>query len=240
MALWDVKGKALGLPVCRLIGSPIQSRVAAMGSIVFDLEDLDWTLGEFAWMREQGYRIVKGGWGMRPEAVFGQDRDRDLELVRRIRETIGNDLELVVDTPGVWDIWDVPTAIQRFRDLEPYRLKWIEQPLLPRNLEGHARLRRAVATAIGTGEDEWDVDSYARLIDANAVDVVQMDRALPRDHRLPWGDHADRGREPDVERAYLEQRPEHGSKRSPACDLAERPLPRSEATRVASAARAGE
>lgn len=175
MALWDVKGKALGLPVCRLIGSPIQSRVAAMGSIVFDLEDLDWTLGEFAWMREQGYRIVKGGWGMRPEAVFGQDRDRDLELVRRIRETIGNDLELVVDTPGVWDIWDVPTAIQRFRDLEPYRLKWIEQPLLPRNLEGHARLRRAVSTAIGTGEDEWDVDSYTRLIDADAVDVVQMD-----------------------------------------------------------------
>ena len=112
---------------------------------------------------------------MRLEAVFGQDRTRDLELVRRVREVIGDELELVVDTPGVWDIWDVPTAIQRFRDLERYRLKWIEQPLLPRNLEGHARLRRAVSTAIGTGEDEWDVESYARLIAADAVDVVQMD-----------------------------------------------------------------
>jgi L-alanine-DL-glutamate epimerase-like enolase superfamily enzyme len=107
--------------------------------------------------------------------VFGQDRDRDLELVRRIREVIGDELELVVDTPGVWDLWDVPTAIQRFRDLEPYRLKWIEQPLLPRDLDGHARLRHAVSTAIGTGEDEWDADSYGRLIAAGAVDVVQLD-----------------------------------------------------------------
>ena len=175
MALWDLKGKALAQPVCRLVGGQLQDRVAAMGSIVFDMEDVDWTLGEFAWMREQGYRIVKGGWGMRPDAVFGQNRDRDLELVRRIREVIGDELELVVDTPGVWDLWDVPTAIQRFRDLEPYRLKWIEQPLLPRNLDGHARLRQAVSTAIGTGEDEWDVESYRRLIAAGAVDVVQLD-----------------------------------------------------------------
>lgn len=175
MALWDLKGKALGLPVCQLCGGKLQDRVAAMGSIIFDMEDLDWTLGEFAWMRDQGYRIVKGGWGMRPEAVFGQRRDRDIEIVRLIRETIGPDLELVVDTPGARGLWDVPTAIQRFRDLEPYNLKWIEQPLVPRDLEGHARLRSAVATAIGTGEDEWSAETYGRLIDAGAVDVVQID-----------------------------------------------------------------
>jgi L-alanine-DL-glutamate epimerase-like enolase superfamily enzyme len=175
MALWDLKGKALGLPVCRLAGGQLADRVAAMGSIVFDMENIDWTLGEFAWMRDEGYRIVKGGWGMRPDAVFGQNRERDLDLVRRIREVIGDELELVVDTPGVWGIWDVPTAIQRFRELEPYRLKWIEQPLLPRDLDGHARLRRAVSTAIGTGEDEWTAESYAHLIAADAVDVVQLD-----------------------------------------------------------------
>lgn len=175
MALWDVKGKALGLPVCQLAGGMLQSRVAAMGSIVFDMEDFDWTLGEFEWMREAGYRIVKGGWGMRPDAVFGQRRSRDLELVRRIRETIGPELELVVDTPGGWGVWDTSTAIQRFHDLEPYSLKWIEQPLLPRDLAGHARLRRAVSTAIGTGEDEWSPETYSRLIEAEAVDVVQMD-----------------------------------------------------------------
>jgi L-alanine-DL-glutamate epimerase-like enolase superfamily enzyme len=175
MALWDLKGKALGLPVCQLLGGMLHNRVVAMGSIIFDMEDFEWTLNEFRWMREEGYFVVKAGWGMRPEAVFGQDRQKDLEIVREVRGVIGDKLELVVDTPGARGIWDVPTAIQRFRDLEPYRLKWIEQPLPPQDLEGHARLRTAVATPIGTGEDEWNTESYRRLIQSKGVDVIQMD-----------------------------------------------------------------
>ncbi len=175
MALWDLKGKALGLPVCQLLSERPHEKVTGMASIIFDMEDQEWTLGEFRWMREQGYRVVKAGWGMRPEAVFGQDREKDLEIVRLVREVIGDELELVVDTPGVWGLWDVSTAIQRFRDLEPYRLRWIEQPLLPSDLEGHARLRAAVAVPIGTGEDEWNLEGYCRLIRSGGVDVVQMD-----------------------------------------------------------------
>ena len=108
MALWDLKGKALGLPVSRLLGSQLHDEVPAMASIIFDMEDTAWTDDEFRWMRDQGYRIVKGGWGMRPEAVFGQDRAADLALVERIRTIIGDELELVVDTPGARDLWDVP------------------------------------------------------------------------------------------------------------------------------------
>jgi L-alanine-DL-glutamate epimerase-like enolase superfamily enzyme len=175
MALWDVKGKALGLPVCKLLGGQLHDNVVAMASIIFDMDDLDWTLDEFRWMREQGYRVVKAGWGMRPEAVFGQDRVRDITFVRAIRDVIGDDIDLVVDTPGARGIWDAPTAIQRFRDLEPYRLRWIEQPLPPHDLAAHARLRAAVSTPIGTGEDEWNVESYSRLIRSGGVDVVQLD-----------------------------------------------------------------
>ena len=112
---------------------------------------------------------------MRPEAVFGLDRQRDLEMIRRVRDVIGDELELIVDTPGHHRIWDVPTAIQRFRDLEPYRLKWIEQPLAPHDLEAYAQLRAAVMTPIGTGEDEWNVESYKRLIQSGGVDIVQID-----------------------------------------------------------------
>ncbi len=174
-ALWDLKGKALGLPVATLLGGRLHDKVVAMGSIIFDMEDFDWTLDEFRWMKNQGYRVVKAGWGMRPEVVFGMDRKRDIEIVSAVRQVIGDDLELVVDTPGGWNIWDVPTAIQRFDDLEPFNLRWIEQPLLPRDLDAHARLRAAVATPIGTGEDEWNVESYSRLIHSGGVDVVQMD-----------------------------------------------------------------
>ena len=70
---------------------------------------------------------------------------------------------------------DLPAAIQRFNDLEPYRLRWIEQPLPSHDLAAHAKLRGAVTTPIGTGEDEWNPESYKRLIESGGVDVVQLD-----------------------------------------------------------------
>jgi len=175
MALWDLKGKVLGLPVVKLLGSPLSEKVSAMASIHFDMEDLDWTLKEFQGFREQGYGIVKGGWGKKPSAVFGLDRNRDLELVRRVREVIGDNIDFVVDVLGARVKWDVPAAIERIRSFEPYRLKWVEEPLPPHDLEGHARLRKAISTNIGTGEQEWNVEGYRRLIRSGGVDIVQMD-----------------------------------------------------------------
>src|SRR2546423_1562373 len=175
MALWDLKGKLLGQPVCNLLGARLRERVLAMASIHLDMTDLEWTTGEFAWFREQGYRIVKGGWGKTPEDVFGLDRRRDLEVVRRVREIIGDGVQLVFDVLGARVKWDVPTAIQRFRDFEPYQLMWIEEPLPPHDLDAHARLRRAVSTRIGTGEQEWNLDGYRRLLRSGGVDVVQID-----------------------------------------------------------------
>lgn len=173
-ALWDLRGKILNTSVCRLLGQLADS-VVPMASIHFDLEKLDWTANEFAWFREQGYRVVKGGWGNPPGNVFGLDRKRDIHLAKQIREAIGPDLELVLDVLGARVKWDVPTAIQRFRDLEPYRLKWIEEPLPPQDLNAHARLRQSAAIAIGTGEQEWNLEGYRRLIRSGGVDVVQMD-----------------------------------------------------------------
>jgi L-alanine-DL-glutamate epimerase-like enolase superfamily enzyme len=175
MAAWDLKGKLLGQPVAKLLGGQLKASVPAMASIIFDMDDLDWTLSEFQGFKEQGYRIVKAGWGMRPDSVFGQDRKQDLLYVREVRKVIGDDVSLVVDTPGARGMWDVATAIQRFRDWEPFNLRWIEQPLRPDDLKGHARLRAAVTTPIGTGEDEWSPETYQRVIDADAADVLQLD-----------------------------------------------------------------
>jgi L-alanine-DL-glutamate epimerase-like enolase superfamily enzyme len=175
MALWDLKGKILGQPVCSLLGGRLHERVSAMASIHLDMTDLDWTVNEFAWFRQQGYRIVKGGWGKTPGAVFGLDRKQDIALARRVREVIGDEIELVFDVLGARVKWNVPTAVQRFRDLEPYRLKWIEEPLPPHDLAAHVRLRKAVSTSIGTGEQEWNVAGYSRLIKSGGVDNVQID-----------------------------------------------------------------
>jgi L-alanine-DL-glutamate epimerase-like enolase superfamily enzyme len=175
MALWDIKGKALRLPVCQLIGSRLHDRVPVMASIHFNMIDLDWTINEFRSFVEEGYFIVKGGWGSRPDAVFGDNWKRDLALVRQIRETIGDDVDLVMDVLGSRVKWSVPHAIRMVREFEPYRLRWIEEPLPTHNYEGYARLRNSVATKVGTGEQEWNREGYRRLFKAGAVDVVQMD-----------------------------------------------------------------
>jgi L-alanine-DL-glutamate epimerase-like enolase superfamily enzyme len=175
MALWDLKGQQVGQPVAVLLGGRLTSEIPAMASIHFDMRDLDWTLNEFEGFCKEGYGIVKAGWGMTPDAVFGMDRELDVHYVREIRQVVGDDRELVVDLPGARGLWDAPTAIRRFRDLEEFRLRWIEQPLPTTDVAGHAKLRQAVTTPIGTGEDEWSVADYRRLIDAEAVDVLQFD-----------------------------------------------------------------
>jgi L-alanine-DL-glutamate epimerase-like enolase superfamily enzyme len=175
MALWDLKGKALGVPVWSLLGGRTRDAIPAMASVIFDMDDLDWTLSEFEGFREAGYLITKAGWGMRPEAVFGQDAAKDLRYVSAVREVIGDGIALVVDVPGASGIWDVPTAIRRCRQLEPFDLRWIEQPLPPGDLEGYRRLREAVCTPIGAGEDEWGPESYQHVLRAGAVDVLQFD-----------------------------------------------------------------
>jgi L-alanine-DL-glutamate epimerase-like enolase superfamily enzyme len=175
MALWDVRGKLLGRPVADLLGERRRSVIPAMATIILDMDDLDWTLSEFQSFRDDGYRIVKGGGGLRPEALIGQDRARDLRHLREIRGVIGDEVSLIVDIANVRGIWDTETAIERCREWEQFELRWIEQPLLPADLAGYARLRSSVATPIGTGEDEWSPETYARLIDSRGVDVVQLD-----------------------------------------------------------------
>jgi L-alanine-DL-glutamate epimerase-like enolase superfamily enzyme len=175
MALWDLKGKLAGEPVAALLAGQYRREIPAMGSVIFDMEDLDWTLSEFEFMRDAGYPIVKAGWGMHPGALFGDDRERDLRYLREVRAVIGDELSLVVDTPGARALWDVDTAIARLNEWEPFDLRWVEQPLLPADLDGYARLRRSVAVPVGSGEDEWSPETYGRVIDAGSVDVVQLD-----------------------------------------------------------------
>jgi len=106
--------------------------------------------------------------GQEPRHRFGCDELRDLELARRIREVIGEHVELVMDVCGRRVGWDVHTAIDRIRKLERYRLAWVEEPLLPQDYKAHAFLRSRISTRIGTGEQEWNVEGYRRLIEAGA------------------------------------------------------------------------
>ncbi|MDT0203157.1 mandelate racemase/muconate lactonizing enzyme family protein [Nocardioides sp. AE5] len=175
MALWDLAGHLAGRPVTALIGDIGRRRVPAMGSVIFDMLDLDATLEEFRFMRDAGYPILKAGWGMTSEAMFGQDAARDDVYLRAVRDLIGPDLGLVVDVPGAQRLWDLKTAMRRLKDWEPHGLRWVEQPLHPAELENHRILRAHTTTPVGTGEDEWSPESYGHVLRAGAADVIQID-----------------------------------------------------------------
>lgn len=175
IALWDLKGKLAGRPVADLLGRRCRDTIPATAAIILDMDDLDWTLEEFRSFRQAGYRIVKGGGGLRPDALIGQDPARDLRYLTGIRDVIGADISLVIDIAAVHGLWDIDTAIERCAEWREFDLRWIEQPLRPSDLGAYARLRAATDTPIGTGEDEWSPETYRHLIDSNGVDVVQLD-----------------------------------------------------------------
>ena len=174
MALWDAKGKALGVPLYELLGGKRTTRLRACASVIFDTENLEATHAEFAGYVARGYTAVKGGWGKSRAASFGLDPKRDLAVVSTIRQAIGPAVDFVVDV-GTHVKWTSAHAIRMARAFEPYDLFWIEEPLPQDDIEGYARLRQAVPTRIATGEKEWTLRAFKTLIEAGAVDIVMPD-----------------------------------------------------------------
>ena len=174
IALYDLKGKLLGVPVYELLGGKITPRMKAAASIIVDMEDIEGTAREFADYVARGYTAIKGGWGKNPETAFGRNPERDLLLVKTVREAVGNSVLYMVDV-GTHVKWDVAHAIRMTRRFEDYGIFWIEEPLPQADLEGYRRLRAAIHTLIATGEKEWTVQAFKRLIEAGIADIIMPD-----------------------------------------------------------------
>ena len=168
MALWDLKGKALGQPVYRLLGGPFQKSFKAYASVLF--EETPKATGELGRrLTGQGFRAVKFGWG-----PMGRDEATDVALVREARKGMGEAADLMVDA-GL--VYDAKTAIRRARQFSEHDIFWLEEPLQPDDVEGYRRLSDAVEVRITAGEQESDVADFERLMDDGGLDVVQPDPA---------------------------------------------------------------
>ena len=174
MALWDLKGRLLDVPVYELLGGKRMERMRACASVIFDTEDLDATAEEFADYASRGYTAVKGGWGKSPETCFGRDPERDLAVVSTIREAVGPDIDVIVDV-GTHVRWTPSHAIAMARAFEPYNLYWIEEPLPQDDIQGYIRLRESIRTPVATGEKEWTLRAFKELIELGAADIVMPD-----------------------------------------------------------------
>lgn len=171
IACWDIKGKVLGQPVYNLLGGATKSRVPAYASRLYALEDLD-LLGDEArkWVAE-GFRTLKQRFGFGP--VDGRrGMERNVELIRTVREAVGGDIALAADA---YMGWDLNYAQEMERRLRPFSLAWIEEPFLPDDLESYVRLRAKSETPISMGEHEYTKHGFKHLIDLGVADILQPD-----------------------------------------------------------------
>ena len=166
IALWDILGKSVNLPVYRMLGGAFRHKVPAYASCLFPTEP-DKVIENAGELIERGFRGIKFGWG-----VFGgQSFNKDMKMVESIRKSIG-DAAMMVDAG---ESMDVATAIKYANALSDFDVYWFEDPLDPDNLKGYERLMRAVSMRIAAGEAETSVYPYLDLIERVHLDVVQAD-----------------------------------------------------------------
>nr|CAA9291806.1 mandelate racemase/muconate lactonizing enzyme family protein [uncultured Armatimonadetes bacterium] len=166
LALWDIMGKALEMPVYKLLGGGFRKEVRAYASALFG-DDLADTADKVKRYVDQGFTAVKMGW-----EPMGQDPAYDVALVRTMREAAGPKADILIDA-GL--CWDAKTAIRMARRFEEFDIFWLEEPLHPDNLEGYRRLSEAVDVRIAAGEEESSRAGFVDLMDRGKIDVVQVD-----------------------------------------------------------------
>jgi D-galactarolactone cycloisomerase len=186
IALWDLMGKACGQPVSRLLGGDYRRTIKPYGSILFDEPEPLRKMLEGVVAR--GFKAIKLGW--RP---FGRrDRAFDELLVRTARQTVGDEVELMVDAGGSEQFWPHGTNWARNTAimLADFGVVWFEEPLPPDDIEGYVALTRVSPVPIAGGEVLTRRQSFQPWIERRAVDILQPDctknGGLSESRRIAW------------------------------------------------------
>ena len=164
IALWDLKARRAGLPVAKLLGAQRDSVQCYNTSGGFLHTPLDQVLRNVEISRASGIGGIK-------LKVGHPDLKVDIERVSAVRKLLGDDFPLMVDANQQWDRQQATRAC---RQLEPFDLTWIEEPLDAHDFEGHGLLAQRFDTAIATGEMLTCFDEHAQLIQAG-TDFIQPD-----------------------------------------------------------------
>ena len=162
MALWDVNGRALGVPVHRLLGGRVRDRVPLSWSLAVARPEDE--LREAVEMTARGHRIFKIKTAARSVA-------EDVDRVRRIREAVGPDVKLRIDANQGWDR---ATALKAIRAMEPYDLDFVEQPVPRWDLDGLAEIGRQVSVPIMADESCFSPQDALALARLGGVSILGL------------------------------------------------------------------
>jgi len=160
IALWDIAGKALEVPVYQLLGGCVQDRIPLYAT-GFSVEDP--AQGAMACV-EAGYRAVK--------VRVGFDPTRDLASVETVRRAVGDEVDLLVDANMAWELRE---ALRIAQALEPFDLYWLEEPLRADDVAGLAELARRTAIPLAAGENAFGREDVRPLLEAGALGYIMPD-----------------------------------------------------------------
>lgn len=164
IALWDIKAKSAGEPLCRFLGGARQSAKVYASAINLHLSQeqlVDQARNQLA----EGYTSFKLKVG-KPDLI------EDLERCRAVREVIGTSSELMIDANQKWGIGE---AIQRCSLLAEVSPLFIEEPMLSDDVQGHRKLRQATGIPIAVGEQLCNRFEFWNYVNAEAADYLQPD-----------------------------------------------------------------
>ncbi len=168
MALWDLLGRQLDIPLVELLGGRCRDHMPAYASGGWADED---GIGEqLQGYVDKGFKAVKMRVGVMDETV-----DKSIRRVRAARQALGPDIKIMADAHGTFS---VPEAKQFCRGVADCNLYWFEEPISPDNREGTAEVRASTHIPIAAGESEYTRFDIRDLILARAIDVVQPDSAI--------------------------------------------------------------
>jgi L-lyxonate dehydratase len=170
IALWDIMGKSAKQPVFRLLGGRTKPRIPVYASRLYSVE-LGQLAAEAAHYKYEGYQAMKlrFGWGPADGAAGMQ---RNIDLVRTVRDTVGESIDVMADA---YMGWTLDYAKRMLPLLEPFHLRWLEEPVIPDDIQGYAELKSYGRIPIAGGEHEFTSYGFRELLAAHAVDYIQFD-----------------------------------------------------------------
>ncbi|MFC6091319.1 enolase C-terminal domain-like protein [Saccharothrix lopnurensis] len=171
-ALWDLRGRWLGRPVYRLLGGPTRETVPAYASMLgFSVTDPDLVRQRAVEYRDLGYAAQK--WFFRFGPTSGHEGlRRNVELVRTVREAVGDDYDIMFDC---WQAMDVTYVRELASRIERYRPRWLEECVMPDRVDSYRELRERLGIPLAGAEHEYTRWGFRRFVDARALDVLQPD-----------------------------------------------------------------
>ena len=170
IALWDILGQSANQPVYRLLGGKTKNRIPVYASRLYSVE-LGGLAAEAKRYKNEGFQAMKlrFGWGPADGAAGMR---LNLELVRTVREAVGNDVDVMADA---YMGWTLDYAKRMLPLLEPFNLRWLEEPVIPDDIEGYAELKSYGRIPIAGGEHEFTEYGFRELLEARALDYIQFD-----------------------------------------------------------------